>query len=200
MMRLLTTFTRCIILLTVVLVGGYVGRAGAQELEAPRIGIVDVQRVLRDAAAAKSVRPEIDRLRKAFQNQVKEQERALRVAEQQLTQQRAILSREAFADKRKAFSEQASNAQREVQEQRRNLDEAFNTTKNVILENMIQVAQEIAKKNNLNIVMEKRFVFISAKVLDITDEILVGLDKRLPVVTIDTGKPKDGKGGAKGKP
>jgi outer membrane protein len=171
----------------------------AQDIENPRIGIVDVQRVLRDAKAAKSVRPEMEKLRKEFQTQVKNQEQALRTAEQELAQQRAILSREAFADKRRAFSEQASEAQRAVQAQRRELDKAFNATKNIILENLIQVAQNIAKAKNLNIVMEKRFVFISARALDITDDVLAGLDKRLPVITITVDRPKPNEGGAKGQ-
>ncbi len=171
----------------------------AQDIESPRIGIVDVQRVLRDAKAAKSVRPEMEKLRKAFQAQVKNQEQALRTAEQALAQQRAILSREAFAEKRRAFSEQASEAQRAVQDQRRELDKAFNETKNIILENLIQVAQNVAKARKLNIVMEKRFVFISARALDITDEVLAGLDKRLPAIAITVGKPNQNEGGAKGR-
>ncbi len=187
------------VLCAIVLVLVTVTTVRAEEIESPRIGIVDVQRVLRDAKAAKSVRPEMKKLRKAFQAQVKNQEQALRTAEQELAQQRAILSREAFSEKRRAFSEQASEAQRAVQAQRRELDKAFNATKNIILENLIQVAQNVAKARKLNIVMEKRFVFISARALDITDEVLAGLDKRLPVIAITVDKPNQNEGGAKGQ-
>ncbi|MEQ9365395.1 MAG: OmpH family outer membrane protein [Leptospirales bacterium] len=173
--------------------------ASAQQLDNPVIGIVDVQRVLQDAKAAKSVLPEFEKLRKTFQQQVKDQEKTLRDAEQQLSQQRAILSREAFTEKRRAFTEQAAAIQAQVQERRRELDESFNATKNVILQNLVQVAQEVAKSKNLNIVMEKRFVFISAKSLDITDDILASLDKRLPVVSIQVPKNNKTQGGAKGQ-
>lgn len=173
--------------------------ASAQQVESPSIGIVDVQRILVEAKAAKSVRPEMDQLRKSFQARVKEQEKSLRTAEQQLSQQRAILSREAFAEKRKAFTEQASAIQREVQQQRRRLDGAFNATKNVILKNLVQVAQEVAKQKKLNIVMEKRFVFISATALDITEDVLKALDRRLPAISIDVNSQKPGAGGAKGQ-
>ena len=44
--------------------------ANAQEIPLPKIGIVDVQLVLRDSKAAKSIRPEYDKMRKAFQKQV----------------------------------------------------------------------------------------------------------------------------------
>lgn len=183
-----------------VLLAAVAGGAQAQDAGDPKIGIIDVQRILSESKAAKGVRPEIDRLRRAFQDQVKEQEQVLREAEQQLAQQRAILSRDAFSEKRRAFSEKASGAQRDVQERRRLLDEAFNETKNVILKNLIVVAQDVAKEKDINIVLEKRFVFLSAKALDITDSVLTRLDKRLPAVSIELGEQKKDRGGSKGQP
>lgn len=163
----------------------------------PKIGVVDVQRVLRDSKASKSVRPEIDRMRKEFQKQVSAQEQRLRQVEQELTRQRAILAPEAFAQKRRAFSEDARKAQNEVQVRRRELDRAFNDTKNEILKNLVVVAQAVAEAKKLNMLVEKRFVFLSAKTMDVTDEIIVRLDKRLPVLKVDLSKAK--KGAPKGK-
>lgn len=164
---------------------------------APAIGIVDVQKVLRDSKASKSVRPTIDRMRKEFQQQVSAQEQRLRQAEQELSRQRAILAPEAFAQKRREFSDQARQAQVNVQKRRRALDLAFNETKNEILKSLIDVAQEVATEKKLNILVEKRFVFLSAKNLDVTNQIIERLDKRLPKVAIDLSKI--GKGDAKGK-
>lgn len=172
-------------------------RALAQGVPVPKIGVVDVQRVLRDSKASKSVRPEIDRMRKEFQKQVSAQEQRLRQVEQELTRQRAILAPEAFAQKRRAFSEDARKAQNEVQVRRRELDRAFNDTKNEILKNLVVVAQAVAEAKKLNMLVEKRFVFLSAKTMDVTDEIIVRLDKRLPVLKVDMSKAK--KGAPKGK-
>lgn len=169
----------------------------AQDAPAPAIGIVDVQKIMRDSKASQSIRPTIDRIRKDFQKQVSVQEQRLRQAEQELSRQRAILAPEAFAQKRRTFSEQARDAQASVQKQRRELDRAFNDTKNEILKNLIVVAQQVATDKKLNILIEKRFVFISAKKLDVTDEIIKRLDKRLPKVAIDLSKI--GKGAPKGK-
>ena len=173
------------------------GLAFAQGLTSPEIGIVDVQKVLRDSKASKSIRPTIDKMRKEFQKQVSEQEQRLRQVEQELSRQRAILAPEAFAKKRRTFSEQARVAQKSVQKRRRELDRAFNETKNEILKSLIVVAQEVATEKKLNILIEKRFVFISAKKLDVTDEIIKRLDKRLPKVAIDFSKV--GKGDPKGR-
>jgi len=171
--------------------------ADAQDMPSPSIGVVDVQKVLRDSKASKSIRPTIDRMRKEFQEQVSAQEQQLRQSEQELSRQRTILAPDAFAQKRRTFSEQAREAQASVQKRRRDLDRAFNVTKNEILKNLIVVAQKVATEKKLNILIEKRFVFISARKLDVTDEIIKRLDERLPKVAVDlskTGKD-DGKGG-----
>jgi outer membrane protein len=165
-------------------------RVQAQALPAPVIGIVDVQRVLRESKASKSVRPEIDRMRKAFQKQVSEQEQRLRQVEQELNRQRAILAPEAFAQKRRAFSEDARKAQSNVQQRRRDLDRAFNASKNEILENLVVVAQAVAESRKLNVLVEKRFVFLSAKTMDVTNDVIARLDKRLPKLKIDLSKIK----------
>ena len=175
--------------------GGVLAQTAAAP--SPAIGIVDVQKVLRDSQASKSVRPTIDRMRKEFQQQVSAQEQRLRQAEQELARQRAILAPEAFAQKRREFSDQARQAQANVQQRRRDLDRAFNGTKNEILKSLIVVAQEIAEEKKLNILIEKRFVFLSAKTLDVTDKIIKRLDKKLPKVAIDLSKI--GKGGAQDK-
>ena len=171
--------------------------ADAQDMPSPSIGVVDVQKVLRDSKASKSIRPTIDRMRKEFQEQVSAQEQQLRKSEQELSRQRAILAPDAFAQKRRTFSEQAREAQASVQKRRRDLDRAFNVTKNEILKNLIVVAQKVATEKKLNILIEKRFVFISARKLDVTDEIIKRLDESLPKVAVDLSKigKDDGKGG-----
>ena len=156
------------------------------------IGVVDVEKILRDSKASQSIRPTINEMRKDFQKQVSEHEQKLRRAEQELNRQRAILAPEAFAKKRRTFSEQARKAQTRVQERRRDLDRAFNDTKNKILQNLIIVAQELATEKKLNVLLEKRKVFISAKKLDLTSDIIKRLNKRLPKVSIDTSKIRNG--------
>lgn len=184
-------------LVGVLMLGAIAPGAQAQEIPVPKIGVVDVQKVLRDSKAAKSIRPEFDKMRKAFQKQVSEQEQRLRQAEQELTRQRAILAPEAFSQKRRAFSEEARRAQTSVQERRRQLDRAFNDTKNEILKNLVVVAQQVAEAKKLNMLLEKRFVFLSAKTMDVTKEVISRLDKRLPKLTVKLGKANQGAG--KGK-
>ena len=128
-------------------VGGlsFVKTSQAQQMPSPKIAIIDVEKALRQSKASKSVRPEIDRMRKEFQKKISEQEQRLRQAEQELSRQRVILAPEVFAQKRRAFSVSAREAQKNVQKRRLELDRAFGNTKNEILRNLIVVAQQVAE-------------------------------------------------------
>jgi outer membrane protein len=182
---------------TVLILGTFISGTKAQEIPVPKIGVIDVQKVLRDSKAAKSVRPEFDKMRKAFQKRVSEQEQQLRQAEQELTRQRAILAPEAFSQKRRSLSEEARRAQNSVKERRRQLDRAFKDTKNEILKNLVMVARQVAEAKKLNMLLEKQFVFLSVKTMDVTNEVIARLDKRLPKLAVKLGKARQDTG--KGK-
>ncbi len=156
----------------------------AKDPPTQRLGVLDVQRVIRESLASKRIRPEIDKLRKEFQNQVSDQERKLRQAEQELSRQRVLLAPEAFAKKRRLFSVEARKVQKSVRQRKGELDRVIGETKNEILKNLIVVAKVVAKKRKLSVLMEKRFVFLSQRSLDVTNEIITLLNKRLPTVKI----------------
>jgi outer membrane protein len=195
--RQMTVYARVFAFLTIAL--SVCGAARAQTLEEPRIAVVDVQRILTEAKASKGIQPELENLRKEFQNKVRDEERALREAEQQLSQQRAILSPDAFAQKRREFADKAGEAQRLVQERRKSIDRAFNETRNVIIQNLALVTQDIARERKLNIVLDKKFTFMSANSLDITTEVIARLDKKLPKVKIEIEPEANAKGNGKVK-
>ena len=155
--------------------------AHAQPLQ---IGIVDVQKVLRDAKAAKALRPQMEQQRRAFQMEIRERERRLRDAGKDLSEERALLTATAFDEKRRALEEEGRKAQKAVQERKRELDRIFNETKDVILKELLKVVGAIADERKLDIVLEKRVVFLSANSLDLTPEIVARLDKRLPSISL----------------
>ena len=170
--------------------------ARAKETPTQLLGFLDVQRILAESLASKRIRPELNKLRKEFQTRVSDQERILRQAEQELSRQRVLLAPEAFAKKRRLFSAEARKVQKNVRLRKSELDRVITGTQNIILKNLIVVAKEVAKKRNLSVLMEKRFVFLSHRSLDVTNEIVALLNKRLPTVDIDFGGA--GKGSKKG--
>ena len=162
------------------------------------VAVIDVQRILREAKASKSVAPQMEKLRKRYQGAVRKRETELRKASEDLQRQRAILSPEAFAKKRREYETKARAAQAEFQSRKRQLDGAFNIAMGKVQKSMLQVAAKIADSRNLDIVLPKSIIILSAKKLDITKDVLAGVDKQLPSVKVTLPKARSS-GSAKSK-
>ena len=172
--------------------------AGASSIAAaqdkpPSIGIVDVQKVLRDSLASKSLRPQIEKLRKEYQVSVRKREAELRKASQELQRQRAILSPQAFAKRRNAYEEQARKAQIDFQQRKRQLDNAYGGAMRVIQKSMVVAAAKVAEERKFDIVLPKSLVLLADQKLDITGEVLRRIDKSLPSIKLTATKPSEKK-------
>ena len=71
------------------------GGAAAQSEAGTDIAVIDIQRLLRKAKATVDFTNQIDRQRQLFREQISGKEQELRVADQELAQQRTVLSAEA---------------------------------------------------------------------------------------------------------
>ena len=159
----------------------------------PSIGIVDVQKILRDSQASRSLRPQIEKLRQNYQTSVRKRETELRKASQELQRQRAILSSQAFAKRRNDYEEMARKAQVDFQQRKRRIDNAYGAAMRVIQKSMVVAAAKIAEERNFDIVLPKSLVLLADQKLDITGEVLRRIDKSLPSVKLETAKPAESK-------
>ena len=175
------------VLLAILVVGG---AAQAQKIPAPAIGFLDERLLLNESAAAKSIRPQIERLRKGLQREIRDRESALRKAEQELLGQRSILAADAFAKRRSQFEKRARKEQLEVQTRKRDIDRALAVAVNKIRISFLKIAKDVATENKINIVMAKSAVLMSMNSLEITAETMKRLNKKLPKVAVKVEKAK----------
>jgi Skp family chaperone for outer membrane proteins len=158
--------------------------APAQTANAPVIAVLDIERILQQSAASKSMRPQIEKIRNDYRNDVKEQEGALLKAEKELSQQRSIVSAEVFAQKRREFEERARKAQNDVQERKRIIDSALGKAIEKIRGSTEEIARDLASERKIDIILPRGAVFLAVQNLDVTNEIMKRLDTKLPSVTI----------------
>ena len=119
------------------------------------IAILDMERILRDSKAAATLREEIDKQRLAHQSTLREQENALRTADQELARQRAVLSAEAFAAKRKELQEQAYSLQQDFVSRQKEMEELFGRGIRQVRKALAEVAKEIADERGINLILLK---------------------------------------------
>lgn len=156
--------------------------AFAQASKAPVIIVIDKQRILRESTAVQDLQRQVNERRSTFQSELKQQEQKLRQVDQELVRQRAVLSADAFAKKRKELEEQVNSLQRQAQDRKKSLDQLFGKGMSRFQKSFLDVAIEIAKEHGADLVFSKAAVVLVNPDFDITDEALTRLNKRLPSI------------------
>lgn len=151
---------------------------------AQEIVTINIQSILSDSAAAKSAKTQIDAKRNQYQAELKKIEDKLRKEDQSLAEQRSLLSPEALEQKKREFAVEVTKAQKEVQEKRERLGEAYNDAVGDIQEAVMKIVANMAKERGFKVVIPTNNLVYATTDLDITKEVLAQLNKDLPKVSI----------------
>ena len=152
----------------------------------PSLAIIDVQKVLRESVAVKSLTAQVTQQRDKYQDELQKKEEELRGADRELVRQRSVLSAEAYAQKRSELEQKVGVLQREVQEKKKGLDQQFGQGMSQVQNELAMVAKEIAEERSIDLVLSKATVVIVKPKFDITDEALKRLNARLTSVALPT--------------
>ncbi|MEI6730683.1 MAG: OmpH family outer membrane protein, partial [Pseudomonadota bacterium] len=143
----------------------------ASAIAADVVAVVNIQEIMRDASAAKSVKDQIEGKQKTFQTEMSKKEEDLQKEEQSLAKQRTVLSPEAFDKKVKDFKTKANAAQKDVQGKRAELDGAFSSALGEIQKSVLDIVAKIAKDKGYSVVVpSSQTLYFDAK-LDITKDV-----------------------------
>ena len=148
------------------------------------VAIVDVQRLLQAAKAAKSVQGQLDTQRAKFQTEIAAEETDLRQAEQKLAKMRETAKAEDYVQQEQKLQQRFMTVERHVQARRKALDQAYTDSMNTVRKGLVDIVSQIAKERRVNLVVVKQQVIWNDNVIDITDEVLMRLDKALPQITV----------------
>ncbi len=157
---------------------------GAQEPDSPVFAIIDVQRVLSESTAVKSLSRDIEKRRGQNQGELRKKEEALRKADQELTRQRSILSAEAYAQKRGELEQKVATHQREARKRKRGLEQLFAGGMSKVRNELAKIAKEIAEERGLDLILSKATVVVVKPKFEITKEAVKRLNARLPEVPL----------------
>lgn len=157
---------------------------GAPASAETKIAVVDVQKIMRDSSAAKSIRSQLESKQKAFQAEIKKKEEEMQAQEKSLAGQRATLSPEAFEKKVNEFRTKATKMQKDVQAKKSSLDSGFEKSLNDIQQVVNQVITDLAKEKSFNLAIPSGQLLYAEPGMDITAEVLSRLNSKLPKVTV----------------
>jgi outer membrane protein len=169
--------------------------AMAQDVEkppVPSIAIIDVDKVMRESLAVKSARTQIDEIAGNLQEQIAKEEEAMRSEEQQLQQQRAILTPEVYSERRQSLQERAATLQQRARSLRQTLDRGMAQTMQRIQLVLFDEVGKLAEEIGVNLVLPRSQIVVAFDSFDISDEALKRLNERLSEIEMSLQQEQPG--------
>ena len=126
----------------------------------------------------------MDGRREAFREKFAQIEKQLREEQQTLAQQRPIITADAFEQRARDLKSRARQAQIEAQASNQQLKRAFDTAMDVVQKELFRVVAELAEETGAGIVLFRSSIVIAVKKLEISQEALARLNKKVSKVDV----------------
>lgn len=153
-------------------------------LPKPVIAIVDVQRILQESLAAKSVQKQLEMQRSKFQTEIEKEENGLRQTEQDLSKAHDKMPSNVYAEREQQLRQRFLAVERHVQARRKVLDQAFTDSMNTVRSNLLEIVGAVSHERGVNLVIIKQQALWADQPLDVTDEVLSRLNKKISQVAV----------------
>ena len=150
----------------------------SQSMEVQRIGLADLNGILRAADANVKVRELLDTQRQKFQDEFSLVEAELQQTERNLMSKRELLSAEEYDKQIKVFQSRVTQLQQDIQKKRQAIDNAYQKAQSDIRTEALSIITEIAREMSLDLVLSRDASLIFLPHLNISDEVLSRLNER----------------------
>ncbi|MDO5625898.1 MAG: OmpH family outer membrane protein [Pseudomonadota bacterium] len=161
-------------LIAAALLGAALAAPVAQAQEGVRIGFVNTDRMLREAAPAKAAQTKLEQEFSRREKEIDEAGAALKVASERFEREAATMS----DTQRQTRQRQLMDQDRDFQRRRREFQEDLNARKQEELQQILdranRVVRQVAEANKYDVILQEA-VYINPR-LDITDKVIQALN------------------------
>ena len=148
------------------------------------IAVVDVQTILELSTAVGNIRSSVEKISLELQNEFSHKEQELKKIESELIEKQKTLAQDQFDKEVLNFNQQVTETQKKAQEKKIKLEQYHSKAISKVNEVAMQIIRDIAQENNLNIVLPSTQVLYADETLNITEKVLLKLNKAISYVEI----------------
>ena len=143
------------------------------------IAYIDINHILKTSEVGKYLNSHIDKKKSEFSKKFKLIENELINKEKSLLAQQNILSKEEFENKIKLLAKEDQNYKKDKKINIDNLNQFKIEKTKEILKELNPIITSFVDENSISIVMPKKNIIVGKKNLDITEKILILLNKNI---------------------
>jgi outer membrane protein len=145
----------------------------ASAQEAPKIGFVNTERILRDAAPAKAAQQKLEQEFSRRDKELQDMAAKLKSLGERLDRDAAVTSESERQRRQREFAESEKDYQRKQREFREDLNQRRNEELSQVIDKANRVIKQIAEQEKYDVILQEA-VFASPRI-DITDKVLRAL-------------------------
>jgi len=150
-----------------------------------KIAILDIEKIAKEAKAVLSIQKLVSKKQDQFQIEINKKQDVLEADQKKIEAKRNILSKEAFDKEQNAFAKKVEDLKEFVAQKQTSLKKASAEAMEKVNDKMKDVVEDIAKEKQITLILPASQVIFSVDGLDITDEVLVKLDKKISKVSVN---------------
>ena len=154
-----------------------------------RIAVVRMDAIQADAAALKDLRAQKEKYESKLRDELTRDQKALEKEKAEIEKSQDVLSREALQRRVVDYQNKVTKLQRDLTERAQSVEMSYQKALNEIQSKHLDpVIEGIIAKKNLSLVIDGRMARTGAGIenLDITDEVVSALDKKVSKVKMET--------------
>lgn len=145
-----------------------------------KFGVVDVEEIERESLMNKDITAQINQLRVKLSEEVKQEEAALRKANEDLQRQKVLMAPDAFEQEIRKFRERELNFQKNIQDRNDHFNRVRIYVRNAFNMELNKALVEITKEQQFTLILRRSQVLTVADFLDITKFLLDRINKNAP--------------------
>ncbi len=154
-----------------------------------RIAVVRMDAIQTDAAVLKDLAKQRENYENKLRDELEKKQKELEAEKAEIEKSQDVLSRDALQRRIADYQNRVTELQRDLTERAQSIEISFQKALNEIqTEHLNPIIEGVIAKKNLSMVIDGRFTRLgeNALNLDITNEVISALDKKISKVKMDT--------------
>jgi len=149
------------------------------------IVFIDMNKIMSESKAGKSISTELEKIHKKNIDYFKKKEEELKNKELSIISQKNVLNNKEFEKKITELRNEANTYRNERRDLINSLTKKRVDATNQLINSINPILADYSNKNSISIVIQKKNIIIGKNELDITDDILLILDKTLKKIDLN---------------
>lgn len=170
--------------LSLLVVSAFLNSAPVMAADELSIAVVDVQELLTQSKAARSIQEQVKAEREKFLAKISKEEEVLRGMEKDFVENAKDLTPEQRAEKKKAFEEKFAATQKKAQEGKGKIEKAVVEAMATLNKEAFQAVESVAEAAGYNLILAKQHVVASDKSIDISEASMKKLNDNIKKIDL----------------